>query len=138
MLFIQVEQHCVKRCTHHGQDLEAVKCFEHMQREGLSPYVISFICILKACGNIGALFKGKQMHNIILSSRLLKIDFMLRNNLVNMYSQRTIYACKGHQSWFWWKCGCGKLFDSYLHKMWSDNGCKNGLWWTYCPWYHFI
>mgnify|MGYP002775912112 FL=1 len=37
-----------------GQDLEAPKCYEHMQIEGLSPYVTSFICVLKACGNIRA------------------------------------------------------------------------------------
>ena len=27
--------------------------------------MISFICVLKACGNIGALYEGKQMHNMI-------------------------------------------------------------------------
>ena len=64
------------------------KCFELMQSEGLSLDVISFIYILKACQNIGALPKDKQMHNRILSWRtLLKNDFMLGNSLVNMYSQ---------------------------------------------------
>ena len=56
--------------TQQGQDLEALKCFERMQSEGLSPDVISFICILKSCGNIGALYKGKQMHNMIIASYL--------------------------------------------------------------------
>ena len=42
--------------TQQGRDLEAPKCFEHMQSEGLCPSnAISFIFILKACGNIGAL-----------------------------------------------------------------------------------
>ena len=58
-----------------------------MPSEGLFPYVILFICILKACVNIEALYKGKQMHNMILNSRLLKNDFMLGNTLVNMYAK---------------------------------------------------
>ena len=73
--------------TQQGQDLEALKCFECMPREGFFLDVISFICILKACVNIEALYKGKQMHNMILSSRLLKNDFMLGNTLVNMYAK---------------------------------------------------
>eukprot|EP00250_Pteridium_aquilinum_P020259 c24766_g14_i3 orf=338-1072(+) len=44
-----------------GQGEQALNCFEQMQREGLSPNTVTFTCILKACGNIGAADKGKQI-----------------------------------------------------------------------------
>ena len=77
MLFIQVEQHCVKRCTHHGQDLEAVKCFEHMQSEGLSPNAVIFICTLKDCRSTETMHKGEQIHDRIMSMQLLEGDIVL-------------------------------------------------------------
>eukprot|EP00250_Pteridium_aquilinum_P019897 c24620_g2_i5 orf=1-246(+) len=46
----------------HGFDEEALSCFERMQGKGLSPDSVTFVCILKACGNIGAANKGEQIH----------------------------------------------------------------------------
>ena len=38
-----------------GLGIEALKCFRRMQNEGLVPDVITFVCLLKACGSIGYL-----------------------------------------------------------------------------------
>jgi pentatricopeptide repeat protein len=66
---------------------EALDCFEQMQREGLSPNEITFSCVLKACGSIGALDKGQQIHNEILIRRLLDKNVVLGSALVDMYAR---------------------------------------------------
>eukprot|EP00250_Pteridium_aquilinum_P019913 c24623_g2_i1 orf=596-1288(+) len=35
----------------HGQGEKALECFEKMQKEGVSPNAVTFVCILKACGS---------------------------------------------------------------------------------------
>ena len=70
-----------------GQGHQALNCFEKMQREGLSPDAITFTCILKACGSIGAIEKGKEIHEEILSRGFLEKDMVLANALVDMYAK---------------------------------------------------
>ena len=69
------------------QGHEALKCFERMRTEAISPNEVSFICILKACGNIGAIDKGKQIHEEIIDTGLLDKNIMLGNALVDMYAK---------------------------------------------------
>ena len=33
----------------HGQNLELLKCFEHMTSNGISPNDVTYMCVLKAC-----------------------------------------------------------------------------------------
>ncbi|KAI5080295.1 hypothetical protein GOP47_0005774 [Adiantum capillus-veneris] len=70
-----------------SQGKEALKCLECMQREGLSPNAVTFLSILKACGNIGALDKGEQIHDEIIARGLLKDDVALGTALVDMYAK---------------------------------------------------
>jgi pentatricopeptide repeat protein len=70
-----------------GQSQEALKCFESMQFEGVRPNAITFTCILKVCASIGAIDKGKQIHELIVHSGLLKTDIILGNTLVDMYAK---------------------------------------------------
>ena len=71
-----------------GHGHEALNCFEGMQNEGLSPNAITFICLLKACGSIGAIDKGKQIHaEIKMKGLLLKKDVALGTALVDMYAK---------------------------------------------------
>ena len=68
-----------------GQCHEALSCFEEMQLEGISPNSVTFICSLNACGSTGALLKGEEIHDDIVSRGLLKKDIELGNALVDMY-----------------------------------------------------
>ena len=70
-----------------GQCHEALKCLAKMRSDSLSPDVITFMCILKACGNAGAIDEGTQIHNEIVCSGLLKKDIALGNALVDMYAK---------------------------------------------------
>ena len=56
----------------HGQSHEALESFKRMQNEGLSPYAITFICTLKACGRMGAIEKGKHIHDEVVKRKMLE------------------------------------------------------------------
>ncbi|KAH7277918.1 hypothetical protein KP509_38G015500 [Ceratopteris richardii] len=66
----------------HGDDREALNCFEKMQAEGISPDVVTLTCILKACGNIGAVERVQKLHADISRRGLWEIDLVLGNTLI--------------------------------------------------------
>jgi pentatricopeptide repeat protein len=70
-----------------GKGKEALSWFPRMQNNVVSPNVVTFICLLNACGNTKAIEKGKQLHNLIMSMDLLDSDIVLGNALVDMYSK---------------------------------------------------
>ena len=76
----------------HGYGEEALMCYEQMQWEGLSPNVVTFVCILKACGLIRALDNGKHVHSRINGDGLLEQSILLGNALVDMYAKCGMYA----------------------------------------------
>jgi len=57
-----------------------------MQREGVKPNDITFINVLGACANVGALEQGKQIHSQIVNSGI-KPDVVLENALINMFGK---------------------------------------------------
>jgi pentatricopeptide repeat protein len=66
-----------------------LSCFESMEAEGLPPTLAVFTCILKACGNVGAVDVGKCIHDEIARLGLLEQDpaSMLGTALVDMYAR---------------------------------------------------
>ena len=70
-----------------GQCHEALNCLKRMQSEGLSPNTVTFISILKACMNTGAINKGKQIHDESVQRGLLEEDIVLGTTLVDMYAR---------------------------------------------------
>lgn len=73
--------------SQHGHGEKAVNCFEQMQHGGQYPNAFTLACILKACGSIGALGKGQEVHAHIVRERLLDTDFVIGNALVDMYAK---------------------------------------------------
>ena len=71
----------------HGRGEEALRCFYSMQNEGISPDSVSFICILKACGSIGSLKIGEEIHDEVKKQGLLGKDIVLGTALVDMYAK---------------------------------------------------
>jgi pentatricopeptide repeat protein len=70
-----------------GQGHEALNCFEQMQNDGLSPDMITFICLLKACASIGAGDKGKQIHDEVVSRGFLAKNTVVGTAVVDMYAK---------------------------------------------------
>ncbi|KAI5073908.1 hypothetical protein GOP47_0011921 [Adiantum capillus-veneris] len=71
----------------HGCLEEALYSLEQMQVQGISPDAISYVCGLKACGNLGLLEKGEHMHAEVSKQGSLDRDITIGNTLVDMYAK---------------------------------------------------
>lgn len=84
-----------------GYGFPALELFEAMQEEGIKPNKVTFLCILKACGNIGAILHGRWIHAQIINQSL-EADSVVGNAIMDMYarcgsleeSQRVFYLLK--------------------------------------------
>jgi pentatricopeptide repeat protein len=70
-----------------GHGHQALNCLQTIQKEGLSPNEITFLCTLKACGIIGALSKGQDVHHNLTRRGFLEKDIALGTALVDMYAK---------------------------------------------------
>ncbi|KAH7316232.1 hypothetical protein KP509_21G084300 [Ceratopteris richardii] len=68
-----------------GMGKEALKCFDKMQSEGIIPNAITYASVLKACGITRLVEKGKEIHKKIVEEKLLEVDIVLGNSLIDMY-----------------------------------------------------
>lgn len=64
----------------------ALECFEKMQLWGFSPDLVTFVCVLKACGCIGATRKAQEIHSEFVRDGLLESDLVVGNSLIDMYA----------------------------------------------------
>ncbi|KAI5068803.1 hypothetical protein GOP47_0017148 [Adiantum capillus-veneris] len=69
-----------------GQGQNALVCFDRMQKEGVYPDAVTAVCILNACGSVGALDKGQELHAFIVKEGLLDINVVVGNALIDMYA----------------------------------------------------
>ncbi|KAI5056941.1 hypothetical protein GOP47_0028759 [Adiantum capillus-veneris] len=70
-----------------GLGIQALRCFKQMQIDGVFPSSTTFICILKACGNLKATSRGQEIHADIEKRALRNDNQMIGNALVDMYSK---------------------------------------------------
>lgn len=68
-----------------GYGVAALKFFAKMQRDGMKPDQITFSCILKACGNMGTIVKGRFIHEQIIRSEL-ESGVVIGTGLIDMYA----------------------------------------------------
>ncbi|KAI5068818.1 hypothetical protein GOP47_0017163 [Adiantum capillus-veneris] len=73
--------------TEHGYGEQALYCFDKMEDEGISPCMITFVSVLKACGSIGAIEKGLEVHAEIGRKGLLETEVFIGSILVDMYAK---------------------------------------------------
>ena len=71
----------------HGQSKEALDCYTQMRCKGLLPDPVTFVCILKACGSIGEVEKGHELHDEIVRQGLHIENASIGNALVDMYAK---------------------------------------------------
>ena len=75
-------------CIKHGRNHQSMECFKQMQCDGIAPDAVTFLCMLKACGNIGAVETGERLHmDIVEEGLLLDRDLGIGNALVDMYAR---------------------------------------------------
>ncbi|KAI5067689.1 hypothetical protein GOP47_0018217 [Adiantum capillus-veneris] len=68
----------------HGED--ALKCFDQMQVEGITPDLVTFAYCLKACGSVNDIERGVEIHEMLKRDGLEGERFV-RNSLVDMYGK---------------------------------------------------
>ena len=74
-------------CADHGHGEEALKYFEHMQHNGISPNSVTFVSCLKACSSLRDKDKGEKIHAEVERIGLLGKDLTVGNTLVDMYAK---------------------------------------------------
>ncbi|KAI5082556.1 hypothetical protein GOP47_0002299 [Adiantum capillus-veneris] len=65
---------------------EALNCLKEMQADGVAPNDVTFVCGLKACGQIGALDRGRELHSMIAIEGFER-DTFVGNTLVDVYAR---------------------------------------------------
>eukprot|EP00250_Pteridium_aquilinum_P004822 c15019_g1_i2 orf=717-1601(+) len=70
-----------------GWGRKALECFEQMRLEGVVPNAVTFICILKASGLVGATDRVEEIHAEIEKQNLLGSDLLVGSTLVDMYAK---------------------------------------------------
>lgn len=70
----------------HGLGRQSLNCYNLMQVEGTLPDVATFICTLKACGNVKEINMGRQLHANIIKMGLEFASFV-GNSIVDMYAK---------------------------------------------------
>lgn len=71
----------------HGQDFAALQIFQRAQDEGVEVNTFMFSSILKACGTLKEMGKGRLIHNKIITNAL-EMDAVVGNSLILMYSKQ--------------------------------------------------
>ncbi|KAI5082497.1 hypothetical protein GOP47_0002240 [Adiantum capillus-veneris] len=72
--------------TEHEFCEEAFRCFNQMQLENILPVAFTYACTLKACGMLGSLEKGRDMHLEVVR-RGFERELYVGNTLVDMYAK---------------------------------------------------
>eukprot|EP00250_Pteridium_aquilinum_P005690 c15743_g1_i1 orf=1-1287(-) len=71
----------------HGFGEEALELFEQMQGQSVAPNVVTFLCLLKACGGTWAAYKGLELHCEIERKGYLERHASIGSALVDMYAK---------------------------------------------------
>ncbi|KAH7416503.1 hypothetical protein KP509_14G094700 [Ceratopteris richardii] len=70
----------------HGYASDALQCFDQMQKLDILADDLTFACILKACGSVGASGKGYQLHQEVLKKGI-DTDIFVGMSLLELYSK---------------------------------------------------
>ncbi|MCO5598372.1 hypothetical protein L7F22_052467 [Adiantum nelumboides] len=69
----------------HNQGFPAIELFDQMQKERKKPDHVTYTCILKACGCVGAIKHGRAIHDSVIRTGAIK-ELTVSTTLVDMYS----------------------------------------------------
>ncbi|KAI5072916.1 hypothetical protein GOP47_0013022 [Adiantum capillus-veneris] len=71
----------------YGNGKESLNYYEQMQHERVTPDSITLVCSLKACGLVGAIDKGREIHAEIERGGLAKNNQVVGNAVVDFYAK---------------------------------------------------
>ena len=64
----------------------ALTCFSQMQSDGICPDAAIFSCVLKACGSLPHLERGRELHSEIIVKGF-EMDPFVSSTLIDMYTK---------------------------------------------------
>eukprot|EP00250_Pteridium_aquilinum_P019843 c24598_g3_i2 orf=2-1651(-) len=70
----------------HGQALPALELFEKSLQKGIKPSKVMFLGTCKACGMLGAIVRGRWIHDELIRSDVI-VDLVIANSLIDMYAK---------------------------------------------------
>ena len=70
----------------HGRYEESFGLLEKMHQEGISPNVLTHIRMLKACGCLGSIERGNDIHSAVVRYGLER-ELLVGNALIDMYAR---------------------------------------------------
>ena len=70
---------------------KALDYYEEMQVEGSVPDSFTFVWSLKACGNLGEVDKGQEIHAEVVRKGLL-VEYIIGSTLVDMYAKCALFS----------------------------------------------
>eukprot|EP00250_Pteridium_aquilinum_P023247 c2648_g1_i1 orf=620-2701(+) len=70
---------------------EALSCFKQMQMEGMFPDPVTYVCCLKACGILGTVDRGMELHSDVILKGFDE-NLIVGNTLVDMYAKFGLLA----------------------------------------------
>ncbi|KAI5082644.1 hypothetical protein GOP47_0002387 [Adiantum capillus-veneris] len=65
----------------------ALNGFEKMRADGISPNEITFVCVLKACGGLGARDNCREKHNEAVQMGFMDLELFIVSILIDVYSK---------------------------------------------------
>ncbi|KAL2929460.1 hypothetical protein RDABS01_034871 [Bienertia sinuspersici] len=68
------------------QEHEAFQLFERMLKEGVEPSVVTYMILIPACGEIGALRLGREMYGYLLKNQFNELGNILESSLIDVYA----------------------------------------------------
>lgn len=69
-----------------GEMNRALEVFREMQRKNVRPNEVTFVCILSACSQLGALELGRWIHSY-MDKYNIECNYIVGGALINMYSR---------------------------------------------------
>ncbi|CAH9070006.1 unnamed protein product [Cuscuta epithymum] len=94
-----------------GRAKEAVEIFMELKKAGFRPDDVTMVSATSACGNLGDLSLGLQLHKCVVQVRVAeKCDMLMMNSLIDMYGK------------------CGRM--DLAHRVFSGMGKRNVSSWT--------
>ncbi|KAH7307612.1 hypothetical protein KP509_22G068500 [Ceratopteris richardii] len=70
----------------HGPYEQVFTCFEQMQLEGITPNSVTVASVIKACGDLRAIEKGREIHLMFILSTH-ETDLSVANTCIGMYAK---------------------------------------------------
>ncbi|KAH7298516.1 hypothetical protein KP509_25G047500 [Ceratopteris richardii] len=69
-----------------GENHMTLELYDEMQNEQVTPDNVTYVAVLKACGNANLIAKGKAVHKQMVDSGIT-LDTMLGSTLIDMYTK---------------------------------------------------